>query len=207
MARIWGRNTSANVQKAMWAAGEIGLRVERIDIGGPFGGNREAAYLALNPNGLIPTLEEDDGFVMWESNAIVRYLAERHGAGIHPPDLRARAVADQWMDWELSVLSPAMFPVFWGLVRTKPEDRNEQAIAAGIEKATAALRVLDDRLAESAFVAGDAFSVGDIPPAVHIRRFLELVADRPPLPNVERWYAAIAERPAFQTHVTAIALT
>ena len=105
MIKVWGRNTSANVQKVMWAVGEIGLPHERIDIGGPFGKNREPAYLAMNPNGLVPTLEEDDGFLLWESNAIVRYLAAKHRAGVlEPADLRGQARANAWMDWQLSVL-------------------------------------------------------------------------------------------------------
>ena len=106
MIKIWGRNTSANVQKVMWAVGEIGLAHERIDIGGPFGKNREPAYLAMNPNGLVPTLEEEDGFLLWESNSIVRYLAAKHRASVlEPADLRARARASAWMDWQLSVPS------------------------------------------------------------------------------------------------------
>ena len=111
MIKIWGRKTSANVQKVMWAIGEIGLPHERIDIGGPFGQNREPAYLAMNPNGLVPTLEEEDGFLLWESNAIVRHLATKHRAGaLEPADLRARALANQWMDWQLSVAAPAITP-------------------------------------------------------------------------------------------------
>ena len=111
MIKIWGRKTSANVQKVMWAIGEIGLPHERIDIGGPFGQNREPAYLAMNPNGLVPTLEEEDGFLLWESNAIVRHLAAKHRAGaLEPADLRARALANQWMDWQLSVAGPAITP-------------------------------------------------------------------------------------------------
>src|SRR4051794_34663975 len=107
MLKIWGRKTSSNVQKVMWAVGELGLPAERVDIGGPFGGNREPAYLALNPNGLIPTLE-DAGFIIWESNAIVRYLASRYGPGrLEPAEHHARALANQWMDWQLSVVAPA----------------------------------------------------------------------------------------------------
>jgi glutathione S-transferase len=109
LIKVWGRNTSSNVQKVMWAVEEIGLPHERIDIGGPFGKNRESAYLAMNPNGLVPTLEEDDGFLLWESNAIVRYLAAKHRAQmLEPADLHARAQANAWMDWQLSVLGPAM---------------------------------------------------------------------------------------------------
>jgi hypothetical protein len=113
--KIWGRNTSSNVQKVMWAVGEMSLPHERIDIGGPFGKNREAAYLAMNPNGLVPTLEEEDGFLLWESNSIVRYLAAKHKATVlEPADLRTRANASKWMDWQLSVAGPAITPVFLG---------------------------------------------------------------------------------------------
>src|SRR6266852_2251888 len=118
MIKIWGRNTSINVQKAMWAVGELGLAHERIDIGGSFGKNNEPAYLAMNPNGLVPTLQEDD-FLLWESNSVVRYLAAKYGPGrLEPTDLRARAIASQWMDWQLTVAAHAIFPLFWGLVRT-----------------------------------------------------------------------------------------
>src|SRR5471032_845207 len=112
MIKIWGRNTSSNVQKAMWAVGELGLEHERIDIGGVFGMNKEPAYLAMNPNGLVPTLEEEDGFLLWESNSVVRYLAAKHRAEIlEPTDPKARALANQWMDWQLTVLGPAITPV------------------------------------------------------------------------------------------------
>src|SRR5215475_10272940 len=132
MIKIWGRNTSSNVQKVMWAIGEIGLPHERIDIGGPFGKNREPAYLAMNPNGLVPTLEEEDGFLLWESNTIVRYLAAKHGPGkLEPSDLRNRASAQKWMDWQLSVANPAIKPVFWGLIRTPADKRDPKAIEAG----------------------------------------------------------------------------
>ncbi len=130
MIKIWGRNTSVNVQKVMWAVGELGLPHERIDVGGSFGKNNEPAYLAMNPNGLVPTLEED-GFVLWESNAIVRYLAAKYGAGtLEPSDMRARARASSWMDWQLTVAAPAVTPVFWGLVRTPPEKRDHAPIEA-----------------------------------------------------------------------------
>src|SRR6266511_1613808 len=114
MLKIWGRNTSSNVQKVMWAVGELGLAHERIDIGGAFGKNKEPAYLAMNPNGLVPTLEDDDGFLLWESNSVVRYLAAKHGAGtLEPAEAKARALASQWMDWQLSVVAPAIFGAFW----------------------------------------------------------------------------------------------
>src|ERR1700683_4084523 len=138
MIKIWGRNTSSNVQKVMWAVGELGLPHERIDIGGSFGKNREAAYLTMNPNGLVPTLEEEDGFLLWESNSIVRYLAAKHRAGVlEPADLRIRALASKWMDWQLAVAGPAITDCFWGLIRTPPEQRNHAAIEDSKKKTIA----------------------------------------------------------------------
>jgi glutathione S-transferase len=207
MLKIWGRNTSVNVQKVMWAVGELGLPHERIDVGGAFGKNREPPYLAMNPNGLVPTLEEDDGFLLWESNSILRYLAARHRAAVlEPKDPRTRALAHQWMDWQLSVIAPAITPVFWGLVRTPPEKRDHAAIEAGKMKTGDAVKMLDERLGKAAYLAGDAFSYGDIPAAIMVRRYRDLVPERPQFKNVERWYAAIAARPAFEEHVTKIRL-
>jgi glutathione S-transferase len=207
MLKIWGRNTSSNVQKAMWAVGEMGLAHERIDIGGPFGKNKEPAYLAMNPNGLVPTLEEEDGFLLWESNSVIRYLAAKHRADVlEPTDLKVRALAHQWMDWQLTVLGPAITPVFWGLVRTPPEKRDMAAIEAAKVKTTEAAKILDAQLGKANFVAGSAFSYGDIPVGVMIYRYMTLVPERPKLANLERWYAAIAERKAFRDHVSSIPL-
>ena len=207
MLKILGRNNSSNVQKVMWAVGELGLKHERVDVGGAFGGNKEAAYLAMNPNGLVPTID-DDGFVLWESNAIVRYLAARHGAGrLEPADPQARARANQWMDWQIAVVSPAIFGAFWGLIRTPPEKRDAAAIKASQEKTEAALKMFDDWLAKNAWAAGAAFSMGDIPLGIMAYRFWQLVPAHEPLPNLKRWYDAIAARPAFRAHVGSIALT
>ena len=183
MIKIWGRNTSSNVQKVMWAIGEIGLPHERIDIGGPFGRNREPAYLAMNPNGLVPTIEEEDGFLLWESNTIVRYLAAKHRSGLlEPAEAHARARANAWMDWQLSVLAPAITPFFVGLIRTPPEKRNHAAIEDAKKRTTDTIAILDAALAKSAYVAGDAFSYGDIPSAVMANRYRQLAADRPAFP-------------------------
>jgi glutathione S-transferase len=208
MIKVWGRNTSSNVQKVMWAVGEIGLPHERIDIGGHFGKNNEPAYLAMNPNGLVPTLEEEGGFLLWESNSIVRYLAAKHKATeLEPADLRMRANASKWMDWQLAVLGPAITPVFWGLVRTPPEKRDHAAIEQGKKKTTAAVKIMDDQLAKTACLAGDGFSYGDIPVGIMAYRYRQLVPDRPPFPNFERWYAAISARQAFKDYVGAVPLT
>jgi len=206
--KIWGRKTSSNAQKVMWAIGEIGLPHERIDIAGPFGKNREAAYLAMNPNGLVPTLEEEDGYLLWESNSIVRYLAAKHHADVlEPADLRTRANAGKWMDWQLAVVAPAIFECFWGLIRTPPEKRNHAAIEESKKKTAAAMAIMDEQLAKTAYLAGDAFSYGDIPVGIMAYRFRELVPERAPLKNFERWYAAIAARQAFKDHVAAVPLT
>ncbi len=207
MLRIWGRKTSSNVQKVMWAIGELGLAHERIDIGGPFGKSKEEPYLSLNPNGLVPTLQEDD-FTLWESNSIVRYLAAKYGAGtLEPADPWARARASQWMDWQLSVVGPAIFGAFWGLIRTPPEKRDQAAIDASKTRTTAAMKILDAQLARTAFVADDQFSMGDIPVGIMAYRFRQLVPERPPLDNLERWYADISARPAFRDHVSAVPLS
>jgi glutathione S-transferase len=206
MLRIWGRKNSANVQKVMWGIGELGLAHERIDIAGAFGKNREPDYLALNPNGLVPTLEDGD-LVVWEANTILRYLASLHGKGtLEPADPRARARASQWMDWQLSVLGPAIHETFWGLIRTPPEKRNVPAIEASKAKTTAAIKMLDAQLAKTAYVAGDAFSMGDIPVGIFGYRFHELVPERPALVNFERWYAALSARPAFRDHILSMPL-
>ena len=208
MIKIWGRNTSSNVQKAMWAVGELGLEHTRIDVGGAFGKNREPAYLAMNPNGLVPTLEEDDAFLLWESNSICRYLAAKHDKNniLEPKDLKQRGLASQWMDWQLSVLGPAITPAFWGLIRTPPEKRDAAAIKASQDKTVAAMLMLEAQLGKTAYVAGPAFSYGDIPVGVMTYRYRQLVPDRPPTPNVERWFEAIAKRKPFHDHVGSIPL-
>ena len=161
----------------------------------------------MNPNGLVPTLEEDDGFLLWESNAIVRYLAAKHRAQmLEPADLHARAHASAWMDWQLSVLGPAITPCFVGLVRTPPEKRDYPAIEESEKKTTEAVAILDGELAKRAFVAGDIFSYGDIPSAVMANRYRQLVPERPAFKNFERWFAAIAARPAFRSQVAAVPL-
>jgi glutathione S-transferase len=206
--KIWGRKTSSNVQKVMWAIGELGLPHERIDIAGPFGKNREPAYLAMNPNGLVPTLEEEDGFLLWESNSIVRYLAAKYRATVlEPAELRMRASAGRWMDWQLAVAGPAIFECFWGLIRTPPEKRNHAAIEESKKKTTDAMTIVDNQLAKTPYLAGDGFSYGDIPIGIIAYRFRQLVPERPPLVNFERWYAAISARQAFKDHIASVPLT
>jgi glutathione S-transferase len=207
MLTIWGRKNSSNVQKVMWTVGELGLPHRHVDAGGAFGGNREAAYLALNPNGLVPLIQDGD-FTLWESNAIVRYLSSKYGAGtLAPADIETRARAEQWMDWQLSTVNAAMVTTFWGLIRTPPQQRDHAAIEAGKKKYTELMTMLDAQLGKTEFVAGDAFCMGDIPLGVMARRYLFLFPNHPPLPNLERWYAALDKRPAFREQVAAIPMT
>ena len=201
MIRIWGRTNSINVQKAMWAIGELGLEHERFDAGGRFGGLDDDAYLALNPNGKIPTLQ-DGGAVVWESNAVVRYLAARYGAGsLWPEDPAVRARADQWMDWHVTTLFPELATVFWGLVRTPPARRDNAAIALATKRAGWLYELLDEQLEGREFLAGEGFTMGEIPLGATLYRYFTLEIERPELPNVEAWYARLRQRPAYREHV------
>ena len=208
MLKIWGRNTSSNVQKVIWGLAEMKLPFERIDVGGAFGKTKEPFYLAMNPNSLVPTLEEEDGFTLWESNSILRYLAAKHGnRTLEPADLKTRALAHKWMDWQLSVMGPSITPVFWGLIRTPPEKRDMAAIKAGQEKTVKAFKMLDEQLGKTQYAAGDSFSYGDIPVGVMCFRFVQLVPDRPAMANLDRWFGALSKRKPFNEHVSSIRLT
>jgi glutathione S-transferase len=201
MLRIWGRNNSINVQKVMWAVGEVGRPHERIDVGGAFGGLEGAEYRALNANGRIPTIE-DDGVVVWESNACVRYLAARYGAdGLWPEDPVARAAADMWMDWQQTTLLTDMTTVFWGLVRTPEAERDHAAIEAAAGRLGGLWRRLDNHLAGRRYVAGDRFTMGDIPVGAACYRYYQLAIERPKLAAIEAWYGRLQEREPYRTHV------
>lgn len=196
MITLWGRLNSVNVQKVVWCLEELALAYTRTDAGGPFGVVDTPAYRRLNPNGLVPVIEED-GFVLWESNAVVRYLAGKHGAGgLWPDDLRVRADADRWMDWQTTTFTPATGPAFHGLIRTAPETRNPAAIAASIAAAEPMAALLDQHLAGRPYVAGEAFTVGDIAAGAAAHRWLNLPTPREPRPNIERWHSRLMERPA-----------
>jgi glutathione S-transferase len=201
MLKILGRNNSSNVQKVLWCCEELGLKYEREDVGGPFGRNRDPEYLALNPNGLVPTIIDGD-FVLWESNTIIRYLAAKHGNDtLYPTDLRARAMGERWMDWQLSVLGPAIMPIFVGLIRTPPEKRDQAAIAAARDKSATALKMLDGFLGRSDYVAGASFTVGDIPVGITTYRWYTFEIEREDFPNLKRWYERLSTRPGFKKHV------
>jgi glutathione S-transferase len=202
MLKIWGRRNSINVQKVMWAVGELHVAHERIDAGGPFRGLDTEAYAAMNPNRRVPTID-DDGIVVWESNAIVRYLAAKHGAGsMWPADPGERALSDMWMDWTTADLQPAFVGgVFWAFYRTPEPQRNWTTIRQGIARSAILFRILDQHLEGKRFVAGDRLTIGDIATGAQLYRYYELEIDRPNVPNVEAWYARLKERPAYREHV------
>jgi glutathione S-transferase len=199
MLIIWGRHTSSNVEKLLWGCTEMGVPFERPDMGGKFGYTDE--YLAMNPNRLVPAID-DDGFILWESNACLRYLAAKHGAGtLWPEDLQVRANADRWMDWCTTTAWATLRPVFHGLIRTAPEHRDMEAVSAAAKATGEALAILDDWLDGRDFVCGDTFTMGDIPLGFAVYRWYALDIERPDRPNVRAWYERLCERPGYQEHI------
>ena len=197
MLKIWGRTNSVNVKKALWATEELGLKYERIDAGLHFGVNKTPEYLRMNPTGLVPTID-DDGFVLWESHTIVRYLAAKHGAGsLCPADLKARADAERWMDWAFT-LQRAMRDVFWGLIRTPPERRDMKAIEEGCRKSAELLAIPEQVLSQRPYVGGASFTMGDIPLGCEMQRWMRVPIERPSFPGVQAWFDRLCERPAFR---------
>lgn len=199
MMKIWGRLNSINVQKVVWTADELGLAYERIDAGGAFGRTKTPDFVAMNPNALVPVLEDDDT-VLWESNTIVRYLAAKYGDGVLTfSDPAARARAEMWMDWQSTTLNPAMTPMFFGLIRHKPEERDAAAIEASRERTVALFQIVDRHLATSPYIGGDRFTVADIPLGCAANRYLKLPIERPSLPALQAWYENLSKRPSSHT--------
>ena len=200
MIKVWGRRTASNVQKVMWCIDELGVAHEHIHI--PFGRAKEdPAYLAINPNGRVPTIEED-GFILWESNSCVRYIAARFGAGtLWPTDPRVRADAERWMEWQLTTLSEPTDTIFIGLVVKKQEQRDMAAIAAATKRLNELWTIVDKVLATRKFVAGDDLTIGDIPMGIAAHRWFTIPVERDRHPNVEGWYSRLIDRPAFKKNV------
>jgi glutathione S-transferase len=203
MLKIWGRKNSINVQKVLWTCAELGIAFERVDAGGAFGVNNTPEYLAMNPNGLVPTID-DEGFILWESHAIVRYLARRHGQGsLCPADARGCADADRWMEWYSTTLWNDLRPVFWNLVRVEPAKRDMALVEASRRKLVGHFGIVEQRLADRPYIAGDAFTMGDIPLGVSLHRWLLLPVERPSHPRLEAYYARLKVRPGFAEHCAA----
>ena len=196
MLKIWGRGNSVNVKKALWCLEELGLPYDRADAGMQFGVVDTPEYRRMNPNGLVPTLD-DEGYVLWESHSIVRYLSSKHGKGVlWPMDEQARGVANQWMDWAFSFQS-SVRDAFWNLIRTPLEKRDAQAVERSRVKSGEMIGILESALASRLYVAG-SFSMGDIPIGCEVQRWMRLPLERPKLPNVEAWFERLCARPAFK---------
>ncbi len=201
MLKVWGRPNSVNVQKAMWTIHELGLEHEHVVVGGEHGGNDEDWYLAMNPNGRVPCIQ-DGALTLYESNAIVRYLAEKYGAdGLWPDSTEERALANLWMDWQATMLGPAMTPAFWQLIRTPAAERDPAQIEAGGAACAALYQLLDGCLAGKSYLVGERFTMADIPLGAMTYRWFGLDLPRPEVPNVSAWYERLCQRPAYQRHV------
>ena len=201
MLKIWGRASSSNVQKVLWCCAELDIEFERTDWGGPFGGNQDPEYLKLNPNGLVPTVIDGD-LVMWESNTICRYLATtRNGERLYPRDPAARTHVERWMDWQLSVVGPPMGQLLFGLVRTKPEARDQAAIEAARRRALAAWTIVEDELKDRPYLAGSELSLAEIVLGTQIYRWFTFAIERPELGNLRGWYERMRHRPGFKAHI------
>ena len=201
MLRIWGRVNSVNVKKVLWCAGELNLPFERIDAGMEHGVVGTPQYLAMNPNARVPTID-DDGFVLWESNTIVRYLSLKYGLGtLCPEDPRQRADSDRWMDWSTAQLSGTFREVFWGTVRTPPEKRDLAFIEKNRAATAKTLDIVDRLLGTRPFVAGDRLTMGDIPLGCYVHLWMSMPIERPAHPNLVAWHKRLLGRPAFNAGV------
>ena len=199
MIKLWGRVNSVNVKKARWCLEELALPYERIEAGMQHGVVNTPEYRKLNPNGLVPTLDEN-GFILWESHSIVRYLSAKYGKGVlWPMDERRRAVANQWMDWAFS-FQGSVRDAFWHLIRTPAEKRDAKLIEASRVKSGEMAQILDAALSDKLYVAGQ-FSMGDIPVGCEVQRWKRLPLERPRLPNLEAWFERLCARPAFKNNV------
>ena len=197
MLKIWGRVNSINVQKVLWVCGELNVPFERTDAGLQFGVNNTPEFKAKNPNALVPLID-DEGFLLWESQAIVRYLARKHGLGsVCPSDPKTCADADRWMDWSATTIWPNLRPVFWNLVRTPPEKRDMPLVASSRTALAASMAILNTHLAGRQYVAGDAFTMGDIPVGVSVHRWFRMEMERENLPHLAAYYKRLQARPAY----------
>ncbi len=198
MLKIWGNADSVNVQKVLWCCEEAGIAYQRIDAGRHFGVVNTPEFARLNPNRLVPTID-DDGFVVWESNTILRYLAAKHAAGtLWPTEPAARADADRWVDWANSTLWPALVPLFRAFMRTPEDQRDVQAIERDRLEAIEVMAILDAHLARHAYVGGGVFTMGDIATGCAAWRWMALPIERPDLPHLQRWFDLLAARPAYR---------
>jgi glutathione S-transferase len=203
MLKVWGRINSINVQKVMWAVGELKIPHERTDAGMAFGVVNTPEYRKMNPNGKVPTIDYD-GFVLWESNVIVRYLYAKHGP---TRTLEQGYAQEKWMDWTTSTVGAPITTIFWQLIRTPAEKRDMAAVEAAIKQAADIFTIADAALAAQPYLSGREFSMGDVPFGCFANRWLQLPIQRPDHRNLAAYYERLKSRPAFREHVAAIPLT
>jgi glutathione S-transferase len=201
MLKVWGRRNSYNVQKVLWLIGELGVEHEHVPAGGSFGRLDESQFRALNPHGKVPVIE-DRNVAIWESHAILRYLAAQYGRGnFWRDDPVARSRVDSWMDWAQTTLQPDFLNgVFWGYFRTPEAQRDRAAIDRSLRRCADHFRLLDGLLAQQ-FLMGDGPTLADITIGTSLYRYFELDIERPRIPNVEAWYRRLQQRPAYREHV------
>lgn len=203
MLVIWGRKTSSNVQALMWCVGELGLHFVRHDVGHRYGGTDTEAFYDLNPNRTVPVLQDGDNPPLWETGAILRYLANCYATGgFWPEDLLARTEVDRWAEWaKLNIALGFTAPVFWRVVRTPEDERDHCAIDVAVNAFEQKLDIAERQLARHSFLAGDAFSLADIQFGHVLYRYYDIEIKRKPLPHLRAYYAKLMQRPAFQEHV------
>lgn len=193
MLKIWGRISSINVRKVVLCAQMLNIPFQRIDAGLSFGVVNTPDYLTLNPNAMVPTIQ-DGTYTLWESNVIVRYLCARENR-LYPSDLRTRFTAEQWMDWQQTSLNRASGPAFVQWIRIPESQRNHDLIAQSVGATEPLLDLLNQRLQQQAFVAGEHMSMADLPIACEVHRWWGLPQNRPDWPHLERWYAHMRQQP------------
>lgn len=198
MLKIYGRRTSINVRKVLWCCEELAIRHEREDLGSGFRSPAAEEFLTLNPNGLVPVID-DGGFVLWQSNSIIRYLATAYGDHtLYSSDLRQHALIDQWIDWQATEFNDAWRGAFMGLVRKAPAYQDRRIIDESIAQWTKMMKVLEDRLHEAgAYVGGESFTLADIPIGLSIHRWFSTPVPHVELPAVEAYYNRLRSRPGF----------
>ena len=203
MLTIWGRKTSSNVQALMWCIGELGLDYLRFDVGHRYGGTDGEAFYQLNPNRTVPVLQDGDNPPLWETGAILRYLASRYADdAFWPGDLLARTEVDRWAEWSKQNIALGFTaPVFWRVVRTPAAERDPQAIAAAVKALEQKLAIAEARLAGSRYLVGDTFTLADIQFGHVLYRYFAIDITRRPLPHLAAYYARLTARPAFRRHV------
>lgn len=207
--QLWGRANSSNVMKVVWLLEELRLPYERIDAGGAFGRTREPAYLAMNPHAKVPTLVDDDGTVVWESNAILRYVVNRHAPGhaLYPAAPGARADVERWMDWQLAALTAPVTQIFFTYVRIPEPQRDWDATARAVAEAGGLLTVLDARLRDGAYLCGDALTLADIAIGPYLHRWFALPIERPELPALARWRDRLLTHAGYRRHIADVPMT